>query len=36
MLSKITRALLILLIITNLFACGTKAPEGDSNEKNPI
>ncbi|MFZ4610572.1 MAG: hypothetical protein ACOYNM_12195 [Gemmataceae bacterium] len=33
MLSKITRALLILLIITNLFACGTKAPEGDSNEK---
>lgn len=33
MLSKISRTLLFLLLITNLFACGNKAPEGDSNEK---
>ncbi|NBT62503.1 MAG: hypothetical protein EBT02_12085 [Planctomycetia bacterium] len=33
MFSKITHALLFLLLITNLFACGNKAPEGDSNEK---
>lgn len=33
MFSKITRALLFLLLITNLSACGNKAPEGDSNEK---
>jgi len=33
MFSKITRSLLFLLLITNLFACGNKAPEGDSNEK---
>ena len=30
---KITRALLFLLLISNLIACGNKAPEGDSNEK---
>jgi len=33
MFSNITRALLFLLLITNLIACGNKAPEGDSNEK---
>jgi hypothetical protein len=33
MFSKIARALLFLLLITNLFACGNKEPEGDSNEK---
>ena len=33
MLSKIARTLLFLLLITNLFACGNKASEGDSNEK---
>ena len=33
MFSKITRALLFLLLITNLSACCNKAPEGDSNEK---
>ena len=33
MFSKITRSLLFLLLITNLFACGNKATEGDSNEK---
>jgi len=30
---KITRALLFLLLITNLIACGNKATEGDSSEK---
>ena len=33
MFSKIARAILFLLLITNLFACGNKAPEGDSQEK---
>jgi len=33
MFSKITRTLLFLLLITNLFACGNNAPEGDSSEK---
>jgi hypothetical protein len=33
MFSKIAQVLLSLLLITNLFACGNKAPEGDSNEK---
>ena len=33
MFSKITYAFLLLLLITNLSACGNKAPEGDSNEK---
>ena len=33
MFSKIAQVLLSLLLITNLFACGNKAPESDSNEK---
>ena len=33
MLSKITHTFLLLLLITNLFACGNKASEGNSNEK---
>ena len=33
MFSKITRALLFLLLITNLSACGNKTAEGNSNEK---
>jgi hypothetical protein len=33
MFSKIAQALLFLLLITNVIACGNKAPEGDSNEK---
>jgi hypothetical protein len=33
MFSKITHAFLLLLLITNLTACGTKSTEGDSNEK---
>ena len=33
MFSKITHAFLLLLLITNLSACGTKSTEGDSNEK---
>ena len=33
MFSKITDAFLLWLLITNLSACGNKAPEGDSNEK---
>ena len=34
MLSKITYAFLLLLLITNLSACGNKVAEGESNEKN--
>ena len=33
MFSKITHAFLLLLLITNLSACGNKTAEGDSNEK---
>ncbi len=33
MFSKITHAFLLLLLITNLSACGNKSTEGDSNEK---
>ena len=33
MLSKITHTFLLLLLITNLFACGNKASEGDTDAK---
>ena len=33
MFSKITHAFLLMLLITNLSACGNKSTEGDSNEK---